>query len=394
MTARSIILFNIHKVKTKQNLFLLCGFVLFSLLSMGNYLPVYGLFYSFVPGWKYFRFPAQSMFLGVFCFSVLAGSLIGSLNSRRLTAFLTALVIVELFVFNLKANRLINGSFYAAITPNMEFLKKDRSLFRFILTPNTYSEPPEYHPDYYRRWLNFKDMLYPNTGAAYKLSYADGYDPMAPKQVCELLNNVNNPSSKILDIMNVKYVFSRWRIDKDNLKLAKDGYLKIYENTNCIPRFYFAAEAVYAAHDEIISRILDKDFKPADTVCIENSSGADLLKYPRNASESRRSVNIERYSPNETILSVSCGSPTWFVSGESYYPGWSADIDGISTKIYRANYNFRAVIVPEGTHKLVFRYSPVSFKAGAAVSLVSFVLLAFLTAYSPSFKLLKTEHAS
>jgi uncharacterized membrane protein YfhO len=49
---------------------------------------------------------------------------------------------------------------------------------------------------------------------------------------------------------------------------------------------------------------------------------------------------------------------------DTYYPGWKAYVDGKETKIYRADYTFRAIYVLGGSHKVEFIYSPLSFKMG------------------------------
>jgi hypothetical protein len=42
----------------------------------------------------------------------------------------------------------------------------------------------------------------------------------------------------------------------------------------------------------------------------------------------------------------------------SYYPGWIAETDGKPSPILRADVLFRAVEVPKGRHRVVFRYAP------------------------------------
>jgi uncharacterized membrane protein YfhO len=42
------------------------------------------------------------------------------------------------------------------------------------------------------------------------------------------------------------------------------------------------------------------------------------------------------------------------------YPGWVAEIDRRTVPILRANVLFRAVEVPAGSHRVVFRFAPFS----------------------------------
>ena len=68
------------------------------------------------------------------------------------------------------------------------------------------------------------------------------------------------------------------------------------------------------------------------------------------------SVIIEEYRENKISLDVRTAKEGILVLTDTYYPGWEALVDGKETKIYRANYNFRAIIIPKGEHQIVFKY--------------------------------------
>jgi hypothetical protein len=52
------------------------------------------------------------------------------------------------------------------------------------------------------------------------------------------------------------------------------------------------------------------------------------------------------------------------------YPGWSVYVDDVKSRLYRANDVFKAVVVPPGTHRVEFVFSPWRFWVGLLVSLV------------------------
>jgi hypothetical protein len=62
---------------------------------------------------------------------------------------------------------------------------------------------------------------------------------------------------------------------------------------------------------------------------------------------------------------------------DTYYPGWKAFVDGKRTKIYRANYTFRALPLSAGTHRVEFVYDPLSFKLGALFTILGIIGLYF-----------------
>jgi uncharacterized membrane protein YfhO len=64
--------------------------------------------------------------------------------------------------------------------------------------------------------------------------------------------------------------------------------------------------------------------------------------------------------------------------GDKIEPEWHAYIDGKQAPVLRANYLFRGVHVPGGTHKVVFKYEmkPSGFFLVLACDLVGLLLIA------------------
>ena len=58
----------------------------------------------------------------------------------------------------------------------------------------------------------------------------------------------------------------------------------------------------------------------------------------------------------------------WLVLSDTYFPGWSATVDGEPAEILPAQGVFRAVWVPAGEHLVQFVYRPWSFAIGAVVT--------------------------
>ena len=56
-------------------------------------------------------------------------------------------------------------------------------------------------------------------------------------------------------------------------------------------------------------------------------------------------------------------------------PGWWATIDDGFTMVATADYLFRAVVVPPGKHKVVWKYTAPGFEAGAWFSAILAALL-------------------
>jgi hypothetical protein len=73
-------------------------------------------------------------------------------------------------------------------------------------------------------------------------------------------------------------------------------------------------------------------------------------------------------APERVVAELTANYTGLLVLTDLFYPGWIAEEDGKRLPILRADGFFRAVALPAGTHRVVFRYRPLSFYAGAAVS--------------------------
>jgi uncharacterized membrane protein YfhO len=79
---------------------------------------------------------------------------------------------------------------------------------------------------------------------------------------------------------------------------------------------------------------------------------------------------IEKYTPDVINIRVNAVNKGLLLLTDSYYPGWEAKVDGISTLIYRADYSFRAIEVPQGNHEIEFSYFPPSFRIGIYLAII------------------------
>ena len=82
-------------------------------------------------------------------------------------------------------------------------------------------------------------------------------------------------------------------------------------------------------------------------------------------------------SPERIEDSVSLSRDAWLYRPQSWDRWWEASIDGQPARIAKANGVFSAVLVPKGEHRIVWRYRPWPFFAGAGIS--ALVLLVVLS---------------
>jgi hypothetical protein len=89
-------------------------------------------------------------------------------------------------------------------------------------------------------------------------------------------------------------------------------------------------------------------------------------------------VKVTYPSPQQAVLEVTLDSPGLVVLADVYYPGWELMIDGKPMPIYRVNGLMRGAAVSSGAHRLVYAYSPQSFRVGRLVSIAGLAALLVL----------------
>ncbi len=84
-------------------------------------------------------------------------------------------------------------------------------------------------------------------------------------------------------------------------------------------------------------------------------------------------------TPYSASSFVSSRCPGVLVFSEPCYPGWKISVDGKNVPIWRANYGFSAIFLPEGTHTVKRSYCPDTLIIGAICSIHFLLITAFIT---------------
>ncbi len=106
---------------------------------------------------------------------------------------------------------------------------------------------------------------------------------------------------------------------------------------------------------------------------IEGRLGKPLLSAEGGADEQR--VNVLQNDPGVLTLA------------QTYYPDWSARVDGTAVPVFAVDGAFQGIEVPSGSRDAAFRYSPVMFRWGLIVSSASLSLSLLGLAHLVYFRL-------
>ena len=321
--------------------------------------------------------------LGIFM--VLSIVIFFSSHKKRLLKIgLPMLLLINLSdIFTANTNIYLNMDTkdYLKAPGSIEFLKKDKTLFRIFESPATLFRNtfvPE--KDYFEGMLALKERAVSNTPVRFDIYDAYGYGSLYYKRHEELIGLIlKSPSpdkTNLLNILNVKYVLSPKDFDAEGyVRVYKNDTINIYENKNVLPRAFMVSRAIVLKDEkDILEKLNSKDFNPAEEVILEKGPVRDI---ERAFLENGHAEVIE-YNPRKVVIRTDSRSPNYLLLSDSYYPGWKAYVDKKMTEIYKADYIFRAVFLEPGRHTVEFIYAPLSFRIGMVVSLGTIFILAVI----------------
>lgn len=303
------------------------------------------------------------------------------------------LIIAADFLYvGLKFYPFTNQEYLYPETKTISFLKtkQKQEIFRVLpCATEEQPEPPErleqfeiaYYEGSPKRIIMPSDRVYGGgVLMAYGIQNVVGFEPLWPRRYIDFKSAVKgetmsdtqqlywkNYDSKVLDLLNVKYLLSREGLNDKKFKLILvDGEIKVYENLNVIPRVFLVPKAKFMSEEDILIELQKEDFNPLQCVLLEERP-QEFKDTSDSLSDS--SAHITKYSANEVIVETEMNSNGFLVLSDTYYPGWKVYVDGVQEKIYRADYLLRSVYLTAGRHDVRFVYDPISFKAGSFISL-------------------------
>jgi hypothetical protein len=214
-----------------------------------------------------------------------------------------------------------------------------------------------------------------NYGLLYDLEDIQGASPLRLKDYDEWLRRV--PLPRAWRLLNVRYVFS-WlqELDAPAERLAeapgrddKPAYLYRLKETG--PRAWLAGQIVAEPDRE---RALEQLAAPGFDVARQVVLPATPPGFGA-VDDCGGEVTWRSRSPERLELAVTTQQPCILVLSELVYPGWKAAVDGAPASIMIANSLLRSIALPPGRHEVSFAFQPATVSVGAAVSLITVVLV-------------------
>ncbi len=310
---------------------------------------------------------------------VLGGMATGRLRARGGLAALTVLQLVSLLPLAATYNPSVERRAFYPTTPAIEYLRREAGHQSRVLMPGS-------------------------VALAYGLFEAQGYDGMSPRRLVEITGVVGTGGalsrgfltntvalhgseplsglriliSPALDLLGVRYLLLAPGAAPPRPGLAQvydAPDARIFRNDGAVPRATLVGHARCVDDAAALTAIRDRSLDARREVLL-----TDCLSPPGPVDDSAASFGgsamIRDETANRVIVQVSTDRPAYLVLSDTWFPGWTATVDGRPTRVWRANHALRAVVVPAGSREIVFTYAPRSLKIGALISLAALGLAA------------------
>ena len=293
------------------------------------------------------------------CFLGLYYSYVKNKISKSLFNFgVIGLIILDLGILN---NEFIN------VKPkkNMDRMFKKNSIIDHLISDKS----------------NFRvfpaDEITSNKYSYWNVESIGGYRPIKLRAYQDLMDAGGFNRSHILDMLNVKYVLTRKKINNPNF--IPVGDMKgIYENKKVLPKAWIIGDLkIVESQKESLMETLMTGFNPYSSAVVLKYEGDDM---PANVN-GQAIIKLKE----ENKIEINCQSETGglLVLSEVYYkPGWKAFVNGVETKIYQTNHILRSVYIPSGESEVLFEYDDSRWQNTRMLSRISLLTVLMLIGFS------------
>lgn len=152
-----------------------------------------------------------------------------------------------------------------------------------------------------------------------------------------------------------------------------DKRVAVVENKRALPRVWLASATQSVTKEEALKIIREReDFDPRQLALVESPAGVTF----NPATSAGATVKLLSFSANQLELETQSTSPAFVVISEVYYPGWEAEVDGVSVPIYPTDYLLRGVYVNSGgRHQIRLRYRAPAARYGLFVGVATMLIM-------------------
>lgn len=168
--------------------------------------------------------------------------------------------------------------------------------------------------------------------------------------------------------------------------LVYDKDVKIYEISPVLARASVLS-GVKLANDpkEVLSTLRSDTFDPFKYAVVNQQelspSQKDALRQFTSSDLTQKpsavSAKITQSTSRKVSIQLPAGlqQPSVLLLTDTFYPGWKAMVDGVEVPVIKANYSFRAIVLPANAKHVEYFYDPISYRLGTWLSIIAMFAL-------------------
>jgi len=182
--------------------------------------------------------------------------------------------------------------------------------------------------------------------------------------------------TRFYDLYNVKYLIAgeNTAVPAHFRPAYQDGKRTLYRNPRALPRAFMVYRAEVVDDDiRALNIARSEEFDPATQVVLR--AGGEARPLDLDPGPDRGRVTIVERGPNHLDFEVDTPVEGYLVVSEMWMPDWVAEVSGVQQDVLQADYTFRAVYVPPGTHSVHMVYRPRPWLIGLGITIATTVVL-------------------
>ena len=260
-------------------------------------------------------------------------------------AILSIGLVVLFDVWGIGARYLSKDKFQASSQANTPLLERpvDQQIKQYEKSRGDY------------RVLDLSVNVFNNSTTSYHHNTIGGYHAAKLMRYNDIIEKqISNNNQNVINMLNAKYIIKQDQtVSQNPLACGTAWFIDTIRKVNT-PNEEMSALNSFNPQEEAI--ILDNEF---------NNYAGNFE--PQKGGE----ISLTQYDPQNLVYSYTAASPQFAVFSEIWYgpdKGWQAFIDDKPVDHVRVNYLLRGLKVPEGKHKISFKFKPVKIQQYITIS--------------------------
>lgn len=417
---------NTQAIKTGPLLFWSLVALLSLCMVLGPLTPLYRLAFDVLPGFSSFRFPTRFLFVTVLAIALLGGLGLTSLqtlisrlvpaqaasrNRLFLGCLLVGITMADLVYHNQRQNPMVEARAWLDTPPSARILRTHPNPGR-IFSPDaskhhlkSFYAAKGWSGDLSPYYLQ-RDLLQPNSNLLQGIPSLNAYAGISPGWVVDLIGDHNRYGLLLeLRLQRAMQAYYQWlqalsvqwlifpNPQEDPLLIYKgqtSPVSHLYQLPGSLPRARFAQQILRIDTVEAIKKkTLEGSLDPRQTTLLHSEKDFKNVRetllswaethHASSATNASATITVDR----ATTVAIEADSMQGglLVLADTFYPGWTATLNGVTTPILRVNLMHRGVLVPPGKQTVIFRYQAWTVRWGILFSLLGFLSLVSLICY-------------